>query len=38
VTVDTQVHGPEGHVELIAPASRSWAAQKAMIKQLLGRS
>lgn len=37
VTVETQVHGPEGHVELIAPTSRSWAAQKARIKQLLGR-
>ncbi|WP_017670498.1 alpha/beta hydrolase [Blastomonas sp. AAP53] len=38
VTVETNVHGPEGHVELIAPASRSWAAQKARIKQLLGRT
>ncbi|MFN3820045.1 alpha/beta hydrolase family protein [Blastomonas sp.] len=38
VTVETHVHGPEGHVELIAPASRSWAAQKARIKQLLGAS
>ena len=35
VTVENHVHGPEGHVELIAPASRSWAAQKARIKQLL---
>lgn len=38
VTVETHVHGPEGHVELIAPASRSWAAQKARIRQLLNRS
>lgn len=38
VTVETHVHGPEGHVELIAPTSRSWAAQKARIKQLLGTS
>lgn len=37
VKVETHVHGPEGHVELIAPSSRSWAAQKARIKQLLGR-
>lgn len=37
VEVETHVHGPEGHVELIAPTSRSWAAQKARIKQLLGR-
>jgi acetyl esterase/lipase len=37
VKVETHVHGPEGHVELIAPTSRSWAAQKARIKQLLGR-
>ena len=37
VDVETQVHGPEGHVELIAPSSRSWAAQKARIKQLLER-
>lgn len=35
ITVETQIHGPEGHVELIAPTSRSWAAQKARIKQLL---
>lgn len=35
VTVETHIHGPEGHVELIAPSSRSWAAQKARIKQLL---
>jgi acetyl esterase/lipase len=35
VTVETHVHGPEGHVELIAPTSRSWAAQKARIKQML---
>ncbi len=37
VTVETQIHGPEGHVELIAPSSRSWAAQKGRIKQLLGQ-
>jgi acetyl esterase/lipase len=37
ITVESYVHGPEGHVELIAPASRSWAAQKARIRQLLGR-
>ncbi len=37
VTVENHVHGPEGHVELIAPTSRSWAAQKARIKQLLGQ-
>lgn len=37
VEVETHVHGPEGHVELIAPTSRSWAAQKARIRQLLGR-
>lgn len=37
VTVETHVHGPEGHVELIAPASRSWAAQKARIKELLSK-
>lgn len=37
VSVETRIHGPEGHVELIAPTSRSWAAQKARIKQLLGR-
>lgn len=35
VTVETHVHVHEGHVELIAPASRSWAAQKARIKELL---
>lgn len=38
VAVENHVHGPEGHVELIAPSSRSWAAQKARIKQLLGRT
>ncbi|WP_232824464.1 alpha/beta hydrolase [Blastomonas sp. UPD001] len=37
VMVENHVHGPEGHVELIAPNSRSWAAQKARIRQLLGR-
>ncbi|ESZ85845.1 MAG: esterase [Blastomonas sp. CACIA14H2] len=37
VRVENHVHGPEGHVELIAPNSRSWAAQKARIRQLLGR-
>lgn len=37
VAVETHVHGPAGHVELIAPTSASWAAQKARIKQLLGR-
>lgn len=37
IRVENHVHGPEGHVELIAPSSRSWAAQKARIKQLLGR-
>ncbi|MEZ5708278.1 MAG: alpha/beta hydrolase [Blastomonas sp.] len=35
VTVETMVHGPEGHVELIAPKSKSWAAQKKLIIALL---
>ncbi|MDM7956553.1 alpha/beta hydrolase [Blastomonas sp.] len=37
ITVETHVHGPEGHVELIAPASRSWAAQRARIQELLSK-
>lgn len=35
--VETHTHGPEGHVELIAPDSKSWAAQKARVKELLAR-
>jgi len=37
VTVTTHVDAGEGHVELIAPGSASWAAQKALIKRLLHR-